>query len=268
MIERLKRLGLITVVAMTALSCESPEAEYRKVIHKYVYIPYRTALPDTRVGTIVRGNANELYVVAKPQSCFPDLPGDSALRWVQPTQLPSEYKTITFDFKSNINSVIGFGNALFSFKQDAKFVREVKMTFEGASIEFLNEFSFEEYYQTNINPRCRDFLGRHPFIIQALHVTAMEFVFRNEFNSEIKLDAEVLDDIIDIDASAKWEIKNNYTLKIETPKYIGYRLGMVDRTGRVIKYAGKTTDKGEWIFKPVEESENRFVGATPAAPLP
>lgn len=248
---------VITVVIFFLLSaCGSPQSEFRKVINSFGYIAFELPMAETRVGTVVRGNAREMYIVARPEQCFPDLPGYESLRWVQPTDLPDQYKKVTLNFNADANATLGSGNAVLTFNTNVSYVKTVSITFKGAAVEFLNELNFQDFYMNQMSERCKSALSKYPFILQALHINEMEFVFKDEFGVEINLGAEAIKEIVKINAGVHWSVEQNYILKITTPKFIGYRLGTVDSHGVIVSQSAKTDSKGKWVFKPAQSTKS------------
>lgn len=227
----------------------SPRSELDKVIKQKHFIPFELPMPSTRVGTLLHGNNNELYLVAPPERCFPDLAPDHNLRWIQATDLPNEDRKISFDFNINVNPVFTSGNAVVTFKGAATFVKNVQVEFQGASVEFLDETNFQNYYANSMSGECKRLLSQYPFLGQTLRIEGMSFTFKDQAGANIDLTAN-LSQIVDISAGVKWNIENNYTLVISTPKYIGYRMARLsDPNSAHLEYASTVDPDGNWIFQ-------------------
>lgn len=253
-------------------SCSgNPRDILNSVIKDKAFIPYELPMPSTRVGTLFRGSAKEMYLVAPPEKCFPDLPPAQALRWVQATDLPNEYHHVEFGFDAALNQLLNTGTATLSLKTSASYVKKVDIEFAGASVEFLEEMSFDDYYRTRMPANCKAALAKYPFIGQGLRIEKMKIVFKDQAGGAIDLAAR-LSEVVDIAAGVKWKIENGTSLVIETPKYIGYRMARLapsDDGGYEIEYATTTTENGAWIFRLVDAAgvldfQN---AARPAEPL-
>src|SRR5262249_32362205 len=98
-------------------------------------------------------------------------------------------------------------------------------------------------------------LVKYPFIGQGLRVESLSFVFKDDAGVAINLTAN-LSKIVNITVGVNWQIDNDYTLTISTPKYIGYRMAKLDNsTGQLqINYATSLDDKGNWLFKSVDQA--------------
>lgn len=265
----LKRL-CIALAAIAAVSCgKNPQSLLDAVIMEKNFIPYKLPMSDTRVGTVLRGNNEEMYLVARPELCFPDLNGNDSLRWVQQTDIPAQYKRVEFGFNAGLNPVLGVGNQLLTFKASASYAKTVQMEFKAATVEFLNESSFRRHYEQGMSPECKDLLSQYAFIGQGLRIESMSFTFRDAAGGNIDLTTK-LNELVSFSANVRWYIENSYTLVIETPKYIGYRMGRLARAegeeGRwYIAYASSVDKDGNWQFRNVDESANKPSFVAPAA---
>lgn len=267
-----KTQAVSTFAFLFLASCSgNPRDILNSVIKDKAFIPYELPMPSTRVGTIFRGNAKEMYLVATPEKCFPDPDPAYALRWVQATDLPNEYHHVEFGFDAALNQLLNTGTVTLNLKASATYVKTVEIEFAGASVEFLEEMSFDDYYRNRMPAACQTALLKYPFIGQALRVDKMKIVFKDQAGGSIDLKAK-LSEVVDIGVGVKWKIENGSSLIIETPKYIGYRMAQLapsDDGGYEIQYATTTTDAGAWIFRSVEPMDvQSFVSAArPAEPL-
>jgi hypothetical protein len=207
-------------------------------------------MPSTKVGTIISGNSKEIYLKARAEKCFPDLPEEKALRWTQSTNLPNQYKKMEFDFNTDINPIFQNGNETVKFKAGAKGVKSVEIELTGASVEMLQEMNFYDYYIGDMTANCRTYLQKFPFIVQNLRIESMNITFKDEYGGNIDLTAK-LPEVVELSASTKWSIVNNSTLKIETPKYIGYKLARINQGDEGFSYSNTVDSKGDWIFHKV-----------------
>jgi hypothetical protein len=254
MFKTFVKLSVVALCSALAACAGEPKSLLDQLIKGKNFIPFQLPMESTRVGTLVRGNSNELYLVARPEKCFPDFEGENSLRWLQSTDLPQQFQKIEFSANVNINSLIGIGNETVKFKTNIQNVKTVEIQFRGAMVEFLDEGNFLGFYESEMGSECRRLLTYAPFIAQGLRIESMSFIFRDEKKGEISLEGKV-QEFVDIGAGVKWHVQNNYSLVIETPKYIGYRMGKLQVSGdeRMILYASTTTGKGDWIFKRLDE---------------
>jgi len=210
-------------------------------------------MSDTKVGTIIKGNASTLITAVPSYRCFPEFIGDYAteLVHVNKTDLPEKYQEFTMEFGTQLSALSENGNPTFEFNANFKRAKTISVKFEGAQIESLDEFSFENFYLDAIPEACKKNLLRSAFVVGALKVEKMNFTFKDEYGAEIALDVNNIEEIVKFHAGVKYSVKNNYTLVIETPKYVGYRLAKISprSDGLIQSYASSFDKNGEFIFK-------------------
>jgi hypothetical protein len=264
--QPVSRLALL-VACFATISCGSPRNELNKVIKGYKFIPFDLPLSATRVGTIFRGNPSEMIPVTRPEKCFPDLPETQSLRWIQETNLPSEYRKFELNFNADLNNLITAGNLTLAIKASANWVHSVQLEFTGATVEYLDESNFFDFYNGAMSGTCKDYLSKLQFIGAGLRVQGMKFIFKDSAGASIDLTAK-LSQIVDISAGASWHLENDYTLIIDTPKYIGYRMAKLDfsRATSSILYATSVTRDGRWDFQNPDLDKIRIMSNQYAAP--
>ena len=244
----------VVIATLLLVACNDGRRFLDQAIQAKMFIPFELPMPSTRVGTVLRGNAKEMYLVARPEKCFPDLQGDQALRWVQATTLPDQYRKVEFGFDVSANPALNMGSETLSLKANVKYVKTVSLEFTGASVEFLEEAAFMDFYRQGMSASCKSLLGQYPFIGQGLRVESMRFQFKDEFGGAVNLSA-TLPQIVDIAAGVNWHIENHYTLVIDSPKYIGYRmakLGTNPKGNLELFYATSADRRGGWQFRSVD----------------
>lgn len=253
---------LILCSLIFLVSCQNPQSAFEEIILETGYIPFRNPMSDTKVGTIIKGNANTLIPSVPSYRCFPESIGDyqTELVHVNQTDLPEKYKEFIVEFGANISALSENGNPTFEFNSNFKRAKTISVKFEGAQIETLDEFQFESFYTDTLLDACKKALAKSSFIVGALKVEKMNFTFKDEFGANIALDVNNIDEIVKFHAGVSFSIKNNYTLVIETPKYIGYRLAKLspNNDGLIQSYSWSFEKNGEFIFKSLRKFLGRF----------
>lgn len=148
------------------------------------------------------------------------------------------------------------GTPLFKLKGDFHMVKSLDVRIEGAPIEYLDELTFGDWVNSSMSKACKDYLIKGgSFVRQALRVDKMSFQFKNAAGGQIAIDVDNIKDIIDLEAHVKWEISNNYTLTITSPKYIGYHLARVSPTDptSIAWVASGLTRDGQFNFLPAQD---------------
>ena len=240
--------------------CANPLFDLNSTIQKFGYIPYTTPLEYAGTGTLVSGDAAHLEILASPDSCFPetvDINGTpTLLRSIDNTTLPTQSETT-----ANIQDLQSF-----------------TFSFTGAHIEYINAITLQSYY-ASMNSACKSYLNLVGFIIQAVRVDSMSFTFYQKDDSAVSLDLEKVQEYLDLSAAVAWHIQDNYTLVIDSPKYIGYQLGTLrPEDDGISLYRATSTIFNQFIFKKITtipldtglESQDESLSSpfpTPQAPL-
>jgi hypothetical protein len=257
----LKITAVSTFIFLLSCSSTQPKETIEKVIMDKHFIPFTMPMPSSRVGTMIRGNKDEIFLVARPEKCFPDIEDPNlSLRWTQGTDLPSQFQRTEVNWGMQINDILNTGNATINLKANGYNIKTVQIEFQGASIEFLEEANFFSFYEDKMSDECRKLVKKYTFISQALRIEAMSFIFKDDRGGNIDISTGALEQIVNITAGVRWRLTNNYTLKIDTPKYIGYRVGKLFSEGNDlgIIHASRVDDKGEWIFGEIKPLVNKL----------
>lgn len=245
--------AVIAILAVISLSaCGNPIQVLEKQIRKNGYILYRTPLEEAGTGTIVGGGPRNLSIVAHPSTCFPNQE-NIPLRRVENSALGSLTEKVEFDFNVKLTLLEFLGNANSLFKVNVGFdmVDTVELHIKGAKVEYLDSVILRQIY-ANMNPICTDYLDQVAFIIQALRVDEMTFAFKRNNGAYIELDMDAIEEILDIAVGVHYRVDQNYLLTFETPKYIGYQLGrMQKRDDGMVLYRATKTLENKFLFKSI-----------------
>jgi hypothetical protein len=227
-------------------SCQKPQDAYESVIKQQGFIPYRAPSTSTSVGTVVRGNANTFTPAAPASTCFPD-----DLTWFDAVDLPNSYKEFTLSYSNDLSAVTQNGNPTVEFKTDYKIIKTVDIKFEDASIQYLDQFKFKSFYDQNMSDACKAVLLQKPFVLSALKVGKMSFTFKDERGGSIELTAANIKDIVNIHSGIEWSIKDDMTLEVTTPKYLGYTLAKLRASddGNINQISNSIDKNGNFQFK-------------------
>lgn len=256
---------LVFGVVLNCMSGCNPQKEYNAYILKQGYIPFLQPMATIGVGTLVRGTPKILEEISRSSACFPSVYNGNNTDLFQTTDvdLPEIAKKITFDAGVDANVIAANGTPLFKIKTDYHMVKSISVHVEGASIEYLDELAFADWVNNGMSSACKKKLeGGTSFIRQALRVDKMSFQFKNEAGGDLVLTAKNIKDMVDIEADVKWEISNNYTLTIISPKYIGYHLAKVSPTdpSSVAFVASSLTPSGDFKYVPVSAYHVQYRG--------
>lgn len=236
-------------------ACGSPESYFEDAIIKEGYIPYSMPMSSAGVGTIIQGGPEAMRVITRPDRCFPNYMGPNVptgLRWTTETALPSTYESFQLGFGADLKGIMSVGNPLANLNLGYTKAKNVQIEFEGATVEFLDEWSLYHYYINQMEEVCHEFLNDMPFVLQALRIEKMKFTFYNSSGVQISLSPGMIGDIMNIGVGVNWKIENRQSLIIDSPKYIGYQVGFMNELnpGRIGWYAHKVK-KDQFDFKQV-----------------
>ena len=231
-----------------------PENFLAEELERLRYIPYPTPLTYAGSGTIVGGSAEAMDIVASPESCFAkNIEGiDTELVKVDPTALPvrSRRFSVEGDAAVNLIDVVNNGNPLFGGGVNFKRVYQVKLEFTEPKVEYVDQVNLARHYQEGMSEECKNVLDRRGFITQALHVEKMVFEFADVKGAGIRLSNLSINEIVGISPKVSWRIEDHFKLVIDSPKYIGYRLGRLRKSdgGMVLKTSSQVKD-GEYLWE-------------------
>lgn len=251
---------LLSIATFLLVSC-NPADFYNQNIEKLGYIAYRTPLDSVGSGTIVKGQPGNLIVFADPERCLPSADEDGTvthLRWEGTTDLPQHLKEAKFDFSTDLAFFGVNGNPLFKFKAGVSGISKVEVKFSDAKVEFIDEIIFWKHFKTKMEDSCQKALLKYPLFWKVLKIGKMEYVFRNQAGGTIALTAEGIKEVLDFSADVSWSIKEDYTLTIETPKYIGFLAAKIDQATvnneDITIFSNKLNSKGNYIWENAAES--------------
>ena len=264
--------------------CANPLFDLNSTIQKFGYIPYTTPLEYAGTGTLVSGDAAHLEILASPDSCFPetvDINGTpTLLRSIDNTTLPtqSETTTVNVNVAADFFKLLQVGSPSINVTANIQDLQSFTFSFTGAHIEYINAITLQSYY-ASMNSACKSYLNLVGFIIQAVRVDSMSFTFYQKDDSAVSLDLEKVQEYLDLSAAVAWHIQDNYTLVIDSPKYIGYQLGTLrPEDDGISLYRATSTIFNQFIFKKITtipldtglESQDESLSShfpTPQAPL-
>lgn len=247
--------SFIIFFAFYFVSCSNPAGFLNNEIKRLGYIPYTTPLKHAGTGTLVGGSPNSMSIVAHPDSCFPVvMENNQRLRRRDDTSLPTRNEHFHVNGDIVVDVMDAIGNAAPTIGTNFRFkeVQSMELEFKGVHIEYLDSISLVNYYRNEMSWACQEYLDRVGFIIQAITADEMRFRFYKKNGGRIYLDVRNIEEYLDISLDIQWEITQNTTFIIKTPKYIGYQLGSLKRSdnGLSLLRASKTSFN-KWVFKEV-----------------
>lgn len=262
---KIQKLLLLSVVALTLISCGNPVKILKKEINKAGYILYQNPIEEAGTGTLIGGPPSHMMYVAHPQTCFPDDAFEAGfeLRKRDRVVLPSIAKKITTEGKVNAEliDVLGAGSSPIGIGVGFDLVKTIELQFKDVTVEYLDSILLKSFYDNGMDEVCKEFLNQTGFIIQALRVGEMRFEFTSNSGSKIELSGPVIEQILNLGVDVGWRVENRYTLIIETPKYIGFQLGQLKEIDNgMALYRAATVKKDKYVFESISIFEQKKNG--------
>lgn len=245
------RYVLIAMSLLSLVSCGNPVAILKKEVKKNGYIMFPQPIESADLGTMIGGSPKFLSYISDSQTCFPDKdPLAKQLKKSDSVNLPNIARTIQTSGSLNFDLLATLSSGTAPIKVGIGFskVQSISLSFEDVSVEYMDLVLLSRYYNERLDQTCKDFLNEFGFIVQALKVGKMKFEFQDEVGGNIELSATVVADILDIGLDVDWQIENQYTLIINSPKYFGYQLGRLTKE-----------DEGVSLFRASKVQSNKFV---------
>jgi hypothetical protein len=241
------RMVWLAFIWLCLSSCNQALFTFKEKVRELGFIPYTLPVTEAGTGTIVGGTPNRLAIMAAPQTCFP---GETLqeLRRIDDVAVMQMQRTINVAGQVNVllewlqsgSPSIGLG---YNFSR----VEKVNMQIEGASLEYLDAVALAQHYPA-MNTTCKRFMEHVGFVIQALRVEGMKFQFFSQDNQRIQLSVDNIEQYLTIGADVQWQITEDSTLEIKSPKYIGYQLARLQRK-----------DEGFALYRAMADSRERFI---------
>lgn len=246
-ISSLKKIMSISVLSALSLTgCEKPITDdpisaLNGLVGEYGFIGFENPLEQTGTGTMLAGRPTALSYVASANECFSE------------EQLDRNYDTQHFNrsynyvFQGNLGFTV-FGASLFSAGLGLDRSHTVNVELNGITIEYLSSIQVTDWYREGMSETCKEYLDDVGFVIQSLITDNMKISIKKLGGTSIGFTEENITDYIDIEAGVEWKIVDEYTIEINTPKYIGYQLGRL-----------RLEDQGRVLYRAMVAEEDRFI---------
>ncbi len=222
------------------------------------YILYATPLASAGTGTLIGGSPNAMTIAADPETCFPETINgqDTLIRKVQDTTLGSLSQATSFTGAVTVDLLkfMSTANLIFDINAGFSAVKSVELQFVNATVEYIDLIQLETYYKNYLSDNCKSLLNSVGFIIQALRVDKMRYVFKDVNNANINLTTNGISKYFNLTANIQYHIEQDYTLVIDTPKYIGYQMGrLASKDQGISLYRASQTFLNTYVFKSIKD---------------
>tara|TARA_B100001971_G_C18268046_1_gene596680 strand:+ start:120229 stop:121083 length:855 start_codon:yes stop_codon:yes gene_type:complete len=224
---------------------DDPVSALNGLVKEYGFIGYQNPMETSGTGTMLAGRPTALSFVAPPEDCFSN------------ELLPRNYdtsnfrKTYNYQFQGNLG-FLAFGTPIVSAGLGLNNQHTVEVELNGITIEYMSSIGVTEWYRDGMRETCREYLDDVGFVIQALITDSMKISIKKVGGLNIGLNSDNVADYFEFEAGVDWQIVDEYSIEISTPKYIGYQLGRLrlEDDGRVL-YRAKTVEDDQFIFEAI-----------------
>lgn len=239
-----KRLGIsIALTTLLTIGCnpqEDPVSPFNQMVKDYGYIGYQNSLENTDTGTLLGGRPTALAFVAHSSDCFPK---DVIARHTDLSEFSKKY---SYQYKGNFGFLME-GNPIVSagmgFTKD--YTVEIEIT--NMSMEYMSSIDVTDWYLNGMSDTCKNYLDDIGFVIQTLSTDNMKIKIKNSHGFDIGLNSDNLGQYFSFQAGVAYQIIDDYTVEITTPKYIGYQLGRL-----------RLTDEGRSLYRAMSVVDDKF----------
>lgn len=233
---------------LSFISCKSedPVSELNALVREYGFIGFFAPVSTADPGTLLAGRPSSVAYVAPSQDCFPD---DRVQRYVDDSNISRRYSYL---FQGNLGFLAG-GNPIISGGLGLEDEMYVEIELNGIQIEYMSSIDISEYYIDGMSEVCREYLDNVGFIVQSLLTDNMTMRVYNRRGRQIGLNSDNIGQFFSFDIGVDWEIIDEYTVEVTTPKYIGYQLGQLRKSdaGMVLYRAMQVSKKDQYVFEKI-----------------
>jgi hypothetical protein len=243
-------LSSLLLILPILTSCEKPPTDdpvsaLNGLVKEYGYIGYQNPLESSGTGTLLGGRPTSLAFVGHAQNCFSS---ESIERHYDYSNIRKKYN---YSFQGNLG-FLAFGTPIISGGLGLNKTHTVDIELNGITMEYMSSIDVTEHYQNNMSDICKDSLNEVGFSIQALITDSLKISIKKTGGINIGINADNVASFFDIEAGVDWQIVDEYTIEIKTPKYIGYQLGRLrlEDEGRVL-YRAMSTQEDKFVFEAI-----------------
>lgn len=234
-------IALASFTACKKSELNDPLTALNGLVKEYGYIGYQNPLEKAGTGVLLGGKPSSLAFVAPSQECFPD---ESVKRVIDTSNISKKYN---YRFQGNLGFLV-FGTPIISAGLGLKQDHTVEIELNGITLEYMNSLDVTRWYREGLDDVCKEYLNEVGFVIQALQTDSLTISIKKVGGLNIGLNADNISEFFNIEAGVDWQIKDEFKLVIDTPKYIGYQLGRL-----------KQEDQGKSLYRSMSTENDKFI---------
>ncbi len=243
----LSLVKLSLLVSFISCRPSDPVGELNRLVNEYGYIGHQNPLENAEPGTLLAGKPNALAFVAPAEDCFPE---EAVSRSFDNSNINKKYSynfvgSLGFLANGSLPITGGFG-------LESNHIVQVELN--GIQIEYLSSIDITDYYLNGMPEACKLYLDDVGFVIQALSTSSLKLKIMKTSGTNIRLDPANIANYFQFDFGVNWQIVDEYTVEINSPKYIGYQLGRLrlEDGGRTLYRASSVSKDGQkFLFEAI-----------------
>jgi hypothetical protein len=205
-------------------ACQPPDAPtdpnraIDDLVKEFGYIGFQNPLEHATTGTLIGGRPDAVSFVGNANDCF----HHEVIPRYEDT---SEYsKVYNYEFKGSLGFLLS-GNSILSAGLALSRDITVEIRLSGLVTEYMSSIDITDWYIDGMSNTCRRYLNDVGFIVQALKAEELTISFKRLGGNSIGLDLDNVTDYIQFRTGVDWQIQDETSIVISTPKYIGYQIG-------------------------------------------
>mgnify|MGYP003672484468 CR=1 FL=1 len=239
---KLSVLPLLPALLFTACKPEQqdPNKAIDGLVKDFGYIGFQNPLENTFTGTLIGGRPDAISFVAPADDCYPSgiIP-----RYTDRSEYTKKYN---YKFQGSLGFLLS-GNFLLSAGLSLKKDITVEIELSGLTTEYMSSIDITDWYMEGMSETCRLYLNDVGFIIQALKAEKLSISFKKVSGNSIGLNADNVSEYVQFETGVDWEINDETSIVITTPKYIGYQLGRL-----------RLSDQGRSLWRAMTIVEDKY----------
>lgn len=236
--------GFAPVALFLVSACnvaKDPNTAIDGLVKDFGYIGFQNPVGSATTGTMIGGRPSAVSYIAPASDCF-------GYENVQRYEDFSEYsRKYSYTFQGSLG-FLASGNPLISAGLGLSQNVYVTVELSGLTTEYMSSIDVTDWYQNGMSESCKQYLDDVGFIIQALKVDQFKLSFFTKKGVNISINADNISQYLGFNFGTQWEIQDETTVVITTPKYIGYQLGRL-----------RLEDEGRTLWRAMSQKKDKYI---------
>lgn len=241
---KLHTVGLLSLTMVFGSACQSiddPKTAINKLVKDFGYIGWQNPLGQAETGTMVAGRPSAVSFIAAANECFDK---ESIKRNTDYSEYSRKY---SYTFQGSFGFLLS-GNPILSAGLGLNSKVYVNIELSGLTTEYMSSIDVTNWYQNGMSDVCKQYLNDVGFVIQALKVDKIKLSFYRKDGTNINLDLNNISQYVGFNAGVNWEIVDETSVVVTTPKYVGYQLGRL-----------RLDDDGRSLWRAVSIKDDKYL---------